>query len=86
MLELPERLSGARTEVPHLGGSRHEPGRCEPTLQVTDGLAALALGQWEDGRNSCNSCNRAPLPFAPTIFLATSPFWNTKSVGMLMTL
>jgi hypothetical protein len=58
----------------------------EPPLKVPYRVTAGAGPQDEGLRNSSNSCNSWPLPFAPTIRLRNSPSWNTSSVGMLMTL
>jgi hypothetical protein len=86
LLEVPERRFGDLAEAAGLGTDGRETGGAEAPLQVADGFAALARGQWEVARNSSSSCMRAPLPLAPTIFFLTSPSWRTSSVGMLMTL
>lgn len=58
----------------------------QATLEVPDRLTAVPGPQDEGLRNSSNSCNSWPLPFAPTIRLRSSPLWNTSNVGILMTL
>lgn len=85
-LEGPQGGLGGRAKKRRLGAGGREPGGTEAALEVANGLAALTGSQWEVPRNSSSSCNRAPLPLAPTIFFLTSPSWINSSVGMLITL
>ena len=62
------------------------PGGTEAALQIANGLAALTGSQREVGRNSFSSWRSWPLPLAPTSRFATSPWLNTRRVGMLITL
>lgn len=57
----------------------------EAGLQIADVVAPCAGAEGADYRNSPSSCRSWPLPLAPTMRFAGSPFSKTMSVGMLMT-
>ncbi len=92
VLECHHGLMGGITELAEVVTARPQPSHAKPPLEITNRFAAFASPQWKGvtqgavARNSSSSWSKAPLLFAPTSRLATSPLENTSNVGMLITL